>query len=372
VEIPLFDLRPQNEKVRAEVDGALGRVLDSGRFILGEEVSGFEEACSSFLGAPHAVGVSSGTCALVASLIALEVGAGDDVVIPAFTYGATAMAVGWVGARPVFADIDPETYNVTAKTLEAALTPATRAVFPVHLFGRPADMAGILDLCESRGIAVVEDAAQSLGASLDGKQTGTFGLLGCYSFYPTKPLGGFGDGGLVVTSEVELDGKLRIIRGQGDAGGYRFVMRGSNFRLDALQAAPLSVKLPYVDVWRLQRERAAGWYAGAFGAAEIGPEVTLPPSDGEGMTQAWALYVIRAWDRDGLMAHLRKGGIGCGAYYPAPLHTQEAFSELGYEAGAFPDAERAGREVLALPIFAGITEGQVSQVVDAVAGFYRS
>ncbi|MHC4601052.1 MAG: DegT/DnrJ/EryC1/StrS family aminotransferase [Planctomycetota bacterium] len=372
MDIPLFDLKPQNAEVRAEVDEAIRRVLDSGRFILGEEVNLFEEACSSFLGGPHAVGISSGTCALVASLIALQVGPGDDVVIPAFTYGATAMALNWVGARPVFADVDPETFNVTAGTLEAALTPATRAVIPVHLFGRPAEISGILDLCESRGIAVVEDAAQSFGASLDGRQTGTFGLLGCYSFYPTKPLGGFGDGGLVSTSDVELEGTLRIIRGQGDAGGYRFVMRGSNFRLDPIQAAPLAAKLPFVEVWRLQRQRAADWYAGAFGASSIGPEVTPPAPDAPGMTQAWALYVIRAWDRDGLMKHLRSKGIGCGVYYPAALHLQEAFSDLGYEAGAFPEAERAGREVLALPMFAGITEEQVSAVVEAVAGFYKS
>ncbi|MHC4778663.1 MAG: DegT/DnrJ/EryC1/StrS family aminotransferase [Planctomycetota bacterium] len=369
--IPLFDLKPQNEKVRSDVDKAIARVLDSGRFILGDEVQDFEEAAATLLDVPHAVGVSSGTCALITSFIALSISEGDEVVIPDFTYAATAMACRWVGARPVLADIDPETFNVTPSTLERVLTDRTRAVVPVHLFGRPADMDGILELCRDRPIHVVEDAAQSFGASLSGRQTGTMGDLGCYSFYPTKPLGGFGDGGLVTVSEAELDGKLRIIRGQGDAGGYTFVMRGSNFRLDALQAAPLAAKLPLVEVWRLQRERAAGWYSKAFATSSIGPEVTLPAPAAEGMNLAWALYVIRAWDRDALMTHLRKAGVGCAVYYPGPLHTQEAFADLGYGEGDFPESLRASREVLALPMFAGITKEQVSAVVDAVAGFYR-
>ncbi len=369
--VPLFDLKPSNEAVRAELDATLKRVLDHGAFILGPEVEAFENACAGFLQSPHAVGVSSGTCAIAVSLLALGLAPGDEVVLPAFTYGATAMAVRWPGARPVFADVDPGTFNLSADTLAPALSERTKAVVPVHLFGRPADVAGIDGMCREAGATVVEDAAQSFGASLDGRQTGTIGTLGCYSFYPTKPLGGFGDGGLIATADGDLASALRTIRGQGDAGGYRFVRQGGNFRLDAIQAALLAVKLRRVEAWQREREAAAGWYAEAFASAGLEEEIGLPAPVPEGMRHAWALCVVRAKDRDGLRAHLAEKGIGAGVYYPSPLHLQPAFADLGYEQGAFPHAEKACREVLALPLFAGITQSQVGEVVEAVRAFYR-
>jgi dTDP-4-amino-4,6-dideoxygalactose transaminase len=369
--VPLFNLKPENDKVRADVDAAFARVLDSGRFILGEEVESFENAYATFLGAPHAVGVSSGTCALITSLLALGVAPGDEVVLPAFTFGATAMAVRWVGARPVFADIDPATFNLSLASLREAITDRTRATIPVHLYGLPADMDGILSACRERNVKIVEDAAQSMGASVNGRQTGTQGDLGCYSFYPTKPLGGYGDGGLVSTADDALASAIRVIRGQGDPGGYRFERLGSNFRLDALQAAALFAKLPHAEAWRVLREKAARWYAGAFGDAGLGEWVTPAPVPGDGVVHAWALYVIRARDRDGLATRLREKGIGCGVYYPAPLHVQKAFADCGFREGDFPESEKASREVLALPMFSGLTEGQVAEVVEAIRAYYR-
>jgi dTDP-4-amino-4,6-dideoxygalactose transaminase len=368
--VPLFDLKPMNDAVRDAVDAAVRRVLDSGQYILGPDVPAFEAACAKFLGAPHAVGVSSGTCALVTSLAALGVRLGDEVVVPAFTYGATAMAVRWTGARPVFADIDPATFNLSPDALSRAITKRTRAAIPVHLYGRPADMARIRTVCEDAGIEVVEDAAQSFGAEIGGRQTGTFGSLGCFSFYPTKPLGGFGDAGLVATSDEGLAKALRVIRHQGDEGGYRFERLGGNFRLDTLHAAALATKLPRVEEWRAQRARAAEWYREAFAAAGIQDAVTLP-ADFPAGKHAWALYTIRAKNRNGLASHLKAAGIGCGVYYPGPLHLQRAFADLGHEAGDFPEAERACAEVLSLPMFAGITQEQVGAAVEAVAAFYR-
>jgi len=368
--VPLFDLRPMNEAVKPAVEAAVRRVLDSGQYILGPDVAAFEAACSKFLGAPYAIGVSSGTCALVTSLASLGIRLGDEVIVPSFTYGATAMAVRWTGARPVFADIDPETFNLSPESLAAAVTKRTRAAIPVHLYGRPADMGKIRAVCDDAGIEVVEDAAQSFGAEAGGRQTGTFGALGCFSFYPTKPLGGYGDAGLVTTSDDGLAKALRVIRTQGDEGGYRFERIGGNFRLDTLHAAALAVKLPFVEEWRAQRERAAGWYREAFGAAGLGDAVTLP-ADFPGGKHAWALYVIRAKNRNGLAAHLKAAGIGCGVYYPGPLHLQRAFADLGHEPGDFPASEKACTEVLALPMFAGMQQDQVGAAVDAVAGFYR-
>jgi dTDP-4-amino-4,6-dideoxygalactose transaminase len=367
VDIPLFDLRPQNTSVRTEIDAGIARVLDSGQFILGREVEAFEGACASVLENHHTVGVSSGTCALITSLLVLGVGPGDEVVVPAFTYAATATAVRWVGARPVLADVDPATANLSPEALGDAVSGKTKAVIPVHLFGHPADMKAMTGI----GAAVVEDAAQSFGAQSAGRQTGCLGTLGCHSFYPTKPLGGFGDGGLVVTADGELAKALRVVRGQGDVGGYRFERVGGNFRLDALQAAALQAKLPHVETWRQERERGARWYLEAFSASELGDAIQPPPLPREGDTHAWALFVIRARDRDALATHLRARGIGCGVYYPIPLHLQPAFGDLGYKSGDFPEAERASREVLALPMFAGITQSQVGAVVEGLTGFYK-
>jgi dTDP-4-amino-4,6-dideoxygalactose transaminase len=240
----------------------------------------------------------------------------------------------------------------------------------VHLYGLCADMEPLREMCASAGAAVVEDAAQSLGASRGGVPSGAFAQAGCFSFYPTKPLGGFGDGGLVATSDAELAAALRIARTHGDAGGYRFVAKGGNFRLDALQAAALRVKLPYVEAWRKEREEAARWYVEALGNAGLEDRVTWPAVPGEGETHAFALYTVRARDRDGLLQHLRDRGIGCAVYYPRALHLQPAFADLGHGEGDFPESERAAREVLSLPMFSGITRGQVDEVVEGIRGFY--
>ncbi len=369
--VPFFDLTRQYGAIRRELDEAVSEVVESQRFILGAPVDRLEADMAALLDVEHAVGCASGTDALLLGLRGLELPAGAEVVVPAFTFFATAGAVWNAGLKPVFCDIDPATFNVTAETVAAALTPATRAVVVVHLFGQMVDMAPILALAEERGLAVVEDAAQAIGARqrIGGtwRFAGAAGTAGAFSFFPTKNLGGFGDGGLMTTRDARLADRLRKLRVHGGVQMYHHEMVGTNSRLDALQAAVLSAKLPYLEGWTRARQANAAAYDGALSAMEgIVTPPALPHNE-----HVYNQYTVRVTDgrRDALRDFLGERGIGSGVYYPVPLHLQECFASLGYAAGDLPVSERAAAEVLSLPIFPELTEPERDEVVRTVREF---
>jgi dTDP-4-amino-4,6-dideoxygalactose transaminase len=368
--VPLVDLKAQFAPLRGDVLEAIARVCDSQRFILGSEVEGLERELEAFLGIPHAVGVSSGTDALLAALMALDVRAGDEVVTTPFSFFATAGSIARLGARPVFVDIDRATFNIDAGSLASAITSKTKAIMPVHLFGQSADMAPILEISERFAIPVVEDAAQAIGTSYRGRAVGGIGTIGCFSFFPTKNLGAFGDAGLVTTPDPSLARKLRAIRQHGGEVKYHHDLVGANFRLDALQAAVLRVKLPHLDGWTAARQRNAERYEILFRKADLGGTVTLPARSPDS-THSYNQFVIRVPERDGLRAHLQSSGIGTEVYYPVPLHLQPCFRELGYRPGSLPVAEAAANEALALPIYGELAEAQQSWVVEAIRNFFQ-
>ena len=356
--VPLFDTKTPLASLRGEIDAAIGGVIDDARFILGPNVSAFEDEFAAYCGAAHAIGVANGTDALTLALRALGVGPGDDVVVPSFTFYASAEAVPPTGARPVFCDVDPETMCVTADTVRAALTPRTKAVIAVHLFGNVAPVAEI----EALGVPVVEDAAQAAGAlGADGRHAGALGTIATYSFFPSKNLGAFGDAGAVVTSDDALDERVRMLRFHGSRDKVTYEQVGYNSRLDELQAAILRVQLPHLDAWADHRRQAARWYADAG----LGEWAELPRATA-GADPAWHLYVIRTERSEELERALPQAGIGARSYYRVPVHLQPAMEQLG--AGAsLPGTARAAREHLAIPISAAITREQVREVVDAVA-----
>lgn len=367
--VPLLDLKRQYKPIREQVREAVNRVCDSQYFILGPEVDAFEKEAAAALGVTHAVGVSSGTDALLAALMALGVGRGDEVVVPTFTFFATAGVVERLGARPVFVDITARDYCMDPEALAAAIGSRTRAVIPVHLFGQAADMASIADAAGS--VPIIEDCAQSWGADFEGRLTGSIGLLGAFSFFPSKNLGGFGDGGLVTTGSDELLHLLRGLRVHGQSGPYEHPRVGGNFRLHALQAAVLRVKLPHTVQWIEGRRRNAERYRTLFAEAGLDGVVELPEAvAGRGHT--FNQFVVRVPQRDELKARLSERGIGCSVYYPLPLHLQPCFAHLGHRQGGFPVAERASREVLALPVFPELTEAELVEVVGVIADFYRA
>ena len=369
VAVPLLDLKGQYRALKAELDEAVGRVVESQYFILGPEVAALEQEIAAYSGATHGIGMSSGTDALLAALMALEVGPGDEVVTSTFTFFATAGVIARLGARPVFVDIDPATFNLDPAAAAAALGPRTRALIPVHLYGRMADMDALMAAAESRAVPVIEDAAQAIGASdAQGRRAGSIGQQGCFSFFPSKNLGGFGDGGMIVTSDTRVTERLRRLRMHGMEPKYYHAEVGGNFRLDALQAAVLRVKLPHLDGWSAARRRNADRYRELF--AEVAPQapVVLP---GDAAGHIYNQFVIRAERRDALQAFLKEQGIGTEIYYPVPLHLQECFADLGYRAGDLPHAEAAALEVLALPIYPELSDAQLVRVVDAIAEFYR-
>jgi dTDP-4-amino-4,6-dideoxygalactose transaminase len=365
--VPLLDLTRQYQPLRNQVRAAIDRVCDSQRFILGAEVECFEREAAEVLEVTHGVGVSSGTDALLIALMALGAGPGTEVVIPNFTFFATAGVVARLGARPVLVDIDPVDYNMDPAAVAAAVGDRTVAVIPVHLFGQSANLRAISDAAGE--VPLIEDCAQSWGASFDGRSVGGIGRMGAFSFFPSKNLGGFGDGGLVTTHDDGLCAQLRQLRMHGEAGQYRHQTVGGNFRLDALQAAVLRVKMPHVAGWVDGRRRNAERYADLFAGAGLDGIVELPTAI-EGRGHTFNQYVIRAPRRDQLRTHLGERGIGNSVYYPLPLHLQPCFSDLGYGKGEFPVAERASREVLALPVFPELTEAEQSEVVDTIAEFY--
>lgn len=377
--VPLLDLKAQYETIRPEIDAAIARVVESQHFIFGPEVEALEQAIAEYSGVRHAIGVSSGTDAILVALMALGVGPGDEVITTPYTFIATCSCIARLGARAVFVDIEPRSFNIDVAKLEAAITPRTRAIMPVHLFGQMADTAALQRVAEARGLPVVEDAAQALGAELAGVRAGAAGTAGTYSFFPSKNLGGFGDGGMIVTSDDAVASRVRLLRNQGQQPKYFSLEIGGNFRLDALQAAILRAKLPHLDAWAEGRQRNAARYRQLFldsglavshGELESGASIALPvelPS----RRHVYNQFVIRARDRDGLRHHLREQGIGCEVYYPQPMHLQTCFADWKYREGDFPESERAAAESLAIPVYPELSEAMQAAVVDAIASFYR-
>jgi len=362
--IPLVDLTLQYHSLKKDIDSAVQTVLESGHFILGPVVSRFEESAAAYLDVKHAVGLASGTDALALALRALDIGPGDEVIIPSYTFFATAGAVMSVGARPVFVDIDPETYQIDVARIKQHITHATKAIIPVHLYGHPSEVEPILQLASEHGLKVIEDNAQAFGAEYKGRKTGTFGDIGCMSFFPTKNLGAYGDAGMVVTNDAHLAERIRMLRTHGWKKKYYSEEVGYNSRLDALQAAILLAKLPHVDSWNQKRRELADSYTDCFMALGIGV-----PAQREWAKHVYHLYTIRTSQRDGLQAHLKEKGIASEVYYPLPPHLSVPCRKLGYKEGDFPHAEQAAREVLALPLYPELSNQQQDSVVEAVREF---
>lgn len=367
---PFLDLKAQYRAIKPEIDTAIQRVMDSQHFILGAEVENLEKELAQFLGTRFAIACASGSDALLLALMALNVGPGDEVITVPFTFIATAGAIARLGARPVFVDIRADTYNIDTSKLEAAITPKTKAIIPVHLFGTAAEMKPIMDLSERRGLPVVEDAAQSIGARYSGRRVGSIGLCGCFSFFPSKNLGAAGDGGLLTTNDAQFADRLRMLRNHGGHSKYECELIGMNSRLDALQAAILGVKLRYLDSWASARRRNAAQYSELFKHRGLDSVLTLPTVD-QNSDHIYHQYVIRAPRRDELRKHLSECAVPTEIYYPIPLHLQRAFAYLGQKLGDLPEAERASREVLALPIFPELSPVQQELVVDSIAKFYK-
>jgi dTDP-4-amino-4,6-dideoxygalactose transaminase len=366
--VPLLDLRPQYEALRDEILAAVVRVCDSQRYIMGPEVEALEAELASLLGVRQAVAVSSGTDALLAALMALDVGPGDEIVTSTYSFFATAGSIVRLGAKPVLVDIDPVTFNLDPGSVARAVTPRTKAIMPVHLFGLSADMDAILDEASRSGIRVVEDAAQAIGATYKGRTVGGLGTAGCFSFFPSKNLGAFGEAGLVTTNDEAFAARVRILRDHGMKPKYHHQVVGGNFRMDALQAAVLRVKAPHLSLWSEARRVNASRYVRLFREAGLQGRITLPTEPGD-RRHIFNQFVIRTSDRDGLKRHLDAEGIGNEIYYPVPFHMQPCFADLGYQAGDFPEAERAAQETLALPIFGELTLEQQQTVVQAIADF---
>ena len=372
MKVQLVDLKTQYEELREEIEQTLLDFLKGQYFILGPTVESFEKEVAQYCGVEHAIGVSSGSDALLVALMALGIGAGDEVVTSSYTFFATAGAIHRVGAKPVFADIEPESFNVCPDSLEAAITDKTKAFIPVHLYGQSAEMQKILAIAEARGLPVIEDAAQAMGAEFEGRKVGGIGLMGCLSFFPSKNLGGFGDGGMVLTNDADLADKLKVLRGHGAKPKYHHHLVGGNFRLDAIQAFILSKKLPHLDGWLRARRNVAATYDRLFnenGLVESG-KVALPKEVVNGHT--FNQYVVRVPDRDELQGFLKDKDIATAIYYPVPLHLQECFAELGYKKGDLPESERAAEETLALPICPAIEEEAQEYVVKAIEEFVGS
>jgi dTDP-4-amino-4,6-dideoxygalactose transaminase len=366
MQVPMLDLQAQYRPLRDQILAAVTRVCDSQRFIMGPEVEQLERELAEMLDVPHAVGVSSGTDALLLAMMALGIGPGDEVITSTYSFFATGGCVARLGATPVFADIDPVSYNLDPSALAAAVTPRTRAIIPVHLYGQSADLDAILAVGARAGVPVIEDAAQAIGARYKGRPVGGFGQVGCFSFFPSKNLGAFGDGGLVTTSSAELAAVLRRMRVHGADQQYYHRVIGGNFRIDALQAAVLRVKLPHLAGWTEGRRRNAARYDAWFAERGLTDRVVTPAVLAD-RDHIFNQYVIRVANRDAVKAHLESRGVGCAIYYPVPFHQLECFAHLGYRAGQFPRAEAAARETLALPVFGELTEAQQRYVVDVVA-----
>ena len=379
MKIPLLDLKEVHEPIRIEILKAIEKVIEGNTFILGPEVQTLENRIASYCNTKFAIGVSSGTDALLISLMALNIGSGDEVITAPYSFFATAGVIVRVGAKPIFADIDPVSYNLDPQKIEKAITSKTRAIIPVHLYGQCADMDPILKIAEKYNLEVIEDAAQAIGAEYPGKRrAGSMARLGCLSFFPSKNLGAFGDGGMVLTNDRDSAERLRVLRVHGSKPKYYHKQIGGNFRLDELQAAVLNVKFNYLESWTKQRQENANNYeilfrrAGLQEKGDIIPPRAIYRGDGNSGFHIYNQYVIRAKRRDELQNHLKQRGIGTEIYYPIPFHIQECFSYLGYEEGSFPESESASKETLALPIYPGLNSDQQEYVVDSIRHFYST
>ena len=383
--VPLLDLKAQYAQIRAEVMPLIEQVCAGQQFILGEHVRALETELAGYCGCAAGVGVSSGTDALLLALMALQIGPGDEVITSPYTFFATAGTIARVGARPVFCDIDPASFNLDPAAVQAfidedcelrgrllvnrATGGLVKALMPVHLYGRSAEMQPLMDIARRYGLRVIEDAAQAIGTEYGGVRVGSIGDIGCFSFFPSKNLGAFGDAGLCTTQDGELAERLRVLRVHGGKPKYYHALIGGNFRIDELQAAVLRVKLKYLDGWTAARQRNAAFYDDAFAAAGLGAELE-PPRAVPGQRHVFNQYIVRAQHRDGLKSFLAERGIGTEIYYPVPLHLQSCFDHLGYENGDFPESERAARDTLALPVFPELEPSQLAHVVAAVVEFY--
>lgn len=366
MKIPSFELKRQYQLIKVEIDRAIQSVLESGQFILGENVRLLEEEIANYCGVKYAVGVASGTDALLLSLTACGIETGDEVITTPFTFFATAEVISNLNAKPVFVDIEPESFNIDVEKIEKAITKRTKAIIPVHIFGQMCDMERIKEIGEKYGLYIIEDACQSIGAIYKDKRSGSIGNTGCFSFFPTKNLGGYGDGGIVTTNNEKLKEKLLLLRGHGSNKKYYHEILGYNSRLDELQAAILRVKLKYLDTWISRRQEIANLYTSLL--SDI-PYVVTPIVKSD-RTHTFHQYVIRAQNRDDLQKYLFDSGIGSTVYYPLPLHLQPAYKSLGYKKGDFPEAEKASSEVLALPMWPELKDEEVKEVVKVIREFY--
>lgn len=362
--IPLVDLKAQYASIKPEIDGAIQRVIDNTSFILGKEVLEFEKNFAAFCRAQFCVGIDSGTAALHLALLLCDVKPGDEVITTTHTFIATAEVISVIGAKPVFVDIDPRTYNIDPQQIERAITPRTKAIIPVHLYGQPAEMDAILDIARRHNLRVIEDAAQAHGAEYRGRRAGTMSDIACFSFYPGKNLGAYGDAGAIVTNNAELAERARLLRDHGRRSKYEHQVVGYGYRLDALQAAILGAKLPHLEAWNARRRAIADYYTALLTNADV---VTpfVPPH----IAPIYHIYCIRHKNRDGLQKHLKARGIETGIHYPIPLHLQPVYENLGYKRGDFPHAEKAANEILSLPMYPELTDAQVEMIVQAVKEF---
>ena len=371
MKVPLLDLKAQFKDIREEVLTAIAGVCDDQSFILGQRVALLEEDMAAYLGCRYAVGVASGSDALLLSLMSLAILPGDDVITVPFTFFSTAGVVSRLHARPVFVDIQPDTFNIDPEQIERKITSRTKAIIPVHLFGQCADMEKILDVANRHGVKVIEDACQAIGAEYNGKKAGTFGYTGCFSFFPSKNLGGVGDGGLIATNDKALTELLLALRVHGSRSDYNHDHIGLNSRLDALEAAVLRIKLKNLNRWNAKRVQNAAYYKKLFAEAELLEQVDLP-STVSGNLHVFNQFTIRAQKRDQLMAHLKEQEIGHKVYYPVPLHLQECYQLLGYKKGDLPVSEQMASEVLSLPIYPELSHSQMEMVVETIKEFYQN
>ncbi|MCK5114634.1 MAG: DegT/DnrJ/EryC1/StrS family aminotransferase [Phycisphaerae bacterium] len=365
MQVPLLDLKAQYATLREETQRAVNAVLESQYFVGGPEIQELEKQIAAYCDVGHAVGVSSGTDALIASLMSLGIGHGDEVITTAYTFFATVGSIWRVGAKPVFVDIEGDTYNVDTTKIEAAITPKTRAIMPVHLYGQLADMTPIMEIADKHNLLVIEDAAQGIGATQNGKKAGSFGTTGCFSFFPSKNLGGLGDGGMVVTQDEALAERLRQCRNHGMNPKYYHQWVGGNFRLDSIQAAGLLVKMNHLESWHAGRRANAAKYNSLF----AGLEQIVTPTIRDYNESIYNQYIIRVPKRDECRAFLQESGVGCEVYYPVAMHQQECFQSLGYKSGDFPQSEKASQETIALPIYPELTDEQIEYVAGKVIEF---
>jgi dTDP-4-amino-4,6-dideoxygalactose transaminase len=369
--VPLLDVGRQNSALETEILSAISDVCRSGRFVLGPECTNLEKRIADYCETAHGIGCASGTDAILLALMAANVGPNDEVIVPSFTFFATASAVWRLGAKPVFVDIDPKSYNIDPNLIEDAITPATKAIIPVHLFGQPAEMNAIMSIAADHDLTVIEDSAQSIGAVYNGQKVGGIGHVGCTSFYPTKNLGGYGDGGMLTTSDDQLAARLRNLRQHGMEPRYYHSEVGINSRLDSIQAAVLNVKLNHLTDWSVARTENANRYDLFFDSANLLDRITRPTRL-PGQESVWNQYTIRVHSglRNKLRQHLAGMGVGSEVYYPVPLHQQECFLSLGYGIGSLPETETAAEEVLSLPIFPELTENEQRTVVARISEFF--